>query len=110
MEEHRPDSDAPLAAIRREEARQQRGRLKLFFGMAAGVGKTYAMLQAARQQRADGVDVVVGYVETHGRAETEALLTGLEQAPSRSVEYGGVVLAEMDLDAILARAATGAGR
>jgi two-component system sensor histidine kinase KdpD len=104
MEEHRPDSDAPLAAIRREEARQQRGRLKLFFGMAAGVGKTYAMLQAARQQRADGVDVVVGYVETHGRAETEALLTGLEQAPSRSVEYGGVVLAEMDLDAILARA------
>jgi two-component system sensor histidine kinase KdpD len=72
MEEHRPDPDALLAAIHREEARQQRGRLKLFFGMAAGVGKTYAMLQAAQEQRADGVDVVVGYVETHGRAETEA--------------------------------------
>lgn len=104
MEDHRPDPDALLAAIRREEARQQRGRLKLFFGMVAGVGKTYAMLQAAQERRADGVDVVVGCVETHGRAETEALLVGLEQVPRRKVEYRGAVLAEMDLDAILARA------
>ncbi len=104
MEEHRPDPDALLAAIRREEARQQRGRLKLFFGMVAGVGKTYAMLQTAQERRAEGVDVVVGCVETHGRAETEALLVGLEQVPRRKVDYRGAVLTEMDLDAILARA------
>lgn len=104
MEDHRPDPDALLAAIRREEARQQRGRLKLFFGMVAGVGKTYAMLQAAQERRAEGVDVVVGCVETHGRAETEALLVGLVQVPRRKVEYRGAVLAEMDLDAILTRA------
>ncbi len=104
MEEHRPDPDALLPAIRREEARQQHGRLKIFFGMVAGVGKTYAMLQSAQERRAEGVDVVVGCVETHGRVETEALLAGLEQTPMRQVEYRGATLAEMDLDAILARA------
>ncbi len=104
MKAHRPDPDALLAALQREEARQQRGRLKIFFGMAAGVGKTYAMLQAAQTRRTEGVDVVVGYVDTHGRAETEALLANLEQMPRRQIEYRGAVLAEMDLDAILARA------
>ena len=75
---HRPDPEALLARVKEEEARKQSGHLMLFFGAAAGVGKTYAMLEAARALKADGVDVVVGYVETHGRAETEALLEGLE--------------------------------
>lgn len=104
MQEYRPDPDALLAAIRREEARQQHGQLKIFFGMAAGVGKTYAMLQAAQERQVDGIDVVVGYVETHGRAETEALLAGLEQVPRRKVDYRGTVFDELDLDATLARA------
>jgi two-component system sensor histidine kinase KdpD len=101
--EHRPDPDALLARIQEEEARQRRGRLKVFFGAAPGVGKTYAMLEAAREQRADGVDVVVGLVETHGRAETEALLAGLEILPPRRVQYRDTVLREFDLDAALAR-------
>jgi two-component system sensor histidine kinase KdpD len=103
MEEYRPDPDALLAAIQKQEARQQRGKLKIFFGMAAGVGKTYAMLDAARHLKADGVDVVIGYVETHGRAETEALLEGLEVIPRQRLEYHGTTLEEMDLDAILRR-------
>jgi hypothetical protein len=74
----RPDPEALLARAKEEEARKSRGRLKLFFGAAAGVGKTFAMLEAARELKADGVDVVIGYVETHGRAETGALLEGLE--------------------------------
>jgi len=77
--------------------------LKIFFGAAAGVGKTYAMLEAAHEQRRDGVDVVIGWVETHGRAETEALLKGLEVLPPRTVEYRGTTLREFDLDAALAR-------
>jgi two-component system sensor histidine kinase KdpD len=104
MDEQRPDPDILLAAIQREESRQRRGRLKIFFGMAAGVGKTYAMLQAGRQAQSEGVDVIIGCVNTHGRIETEQLLTGLEQAPMRKVEYRGAILEEMDLDAILARA------
>lgn len=104
MEDHRPDPDLLLATIQREEARRQRGRLKIFFGMVAGVGKTFAMLQAAQERRAEGVDIVAGWIDTHGRAETEALLAGLEQMPRRKVDYHGAVLAEMDLDAILARA------
>jgi len=99
----RPDPDALLARVKEEEASQRRGRLKMFFGAAAGVGKTYAMLEAARQQRAGGVDVVVGYVETHGRAETDALLEGLEILPPRQVEYRGATLREFDLDRALAR-------
>ncbi len=101
--EHRPDPDALLAAIKKEETRQQRGRLKIFFGMAAGVGKTYAMLQAARQAVSEGVDLVVGFVETHGRAETEALLSGLNIIPRKKMEYRGTIFEEMDLDAILSR-------
>lgn len=99
----RPDPEMLLAAIQKDEARQQRGALKVYIGMAAGVGKTYAMLETARLARDDGVDVVVGIVETHGRAETEALLAGLELIPRLCVEHRGVTLTEMDLEAILAR-------
>src|SRR5438093_712327 len=83
--------------------RQQRGRLKVYLGFAAGVGKTYEMLQEGHRLKAQGVAVVVGLVETHGRAETAALVEGLEQVPRRRVEYRGVTLEEMDVEAILAR-------
>jgi two-component system sensor histidine kinase KdpD len=93
-----------LARVKETEARETRGRLKIFFGMAAGVGKTYAMLEAAHERVAEGIDVIVGYVEPHGRAETEGLLAGLEQLPVRLVAYQGATLREFDLDAALARA------
>ncbi len=99
----RPDPDQLLAQARAEEQRQGRGKLKIFLGYAAGVGKTYAMLDAARQRRAQGVDVVVAYVETHGRTETDALLRGLELVPRRDISYRGTTLSEMDVDAVLAR-------
>ena len=95
----RPDPDALLAAFRRETA----GRLKVFLGAAPGVGKTYAMLQNARRLKDEGVDVVVGLVETHGRAETSALVHGLEVLPRRTVEHRGRSIEEFDLDAALAR-------
>eukprot|EP01031_Cornospumella_fuschlensis_P048257 gene48257-59098_t len=91
-------ADALLAELPREG----RGRLKVFLGAAPGVGKTFAMLQAAQAQLRQGVDLRVGVVETHGRAETEAMLTGLPQQPLRRLEYRGVPLTEMDLDGILA--------
>jgi two-component system, OmpR family, sensor histidine kinase KdpD len=91
-----------LALIRR----QQRGRLKVYLGFAPGVGKTYEMLQEAQRLKKQGVDVVVGLVETHGRSDTAALLEGLEQVPRRRIEYRGVTLEEMDLDAVLARRPT----
>ena len=106
MTDERPDPEALLARVKEEEARARRGKLKVFFGAAAGVGKTYAMLEAAREQHDDGVDVVVGYVELHGRAETEALLEKLELLPRRNVEYRGTTLPEFDLDAALARRPT----
>ncbi len=99
----RPDPDALLQSLKRDEAAGQKGSLKIFFGMCAGVGKTYDMLTAAREARAKGVDVVVGYVETHGRRETEDLLAGLPMVPRKSVDYRGTVVPEMDIDAILAR-------
>src|SRR6266571_8951142 len=99
----RPNPDALLAAIQKQKAKAKRGRLKVFFGMAPGVGKTYAMLEAARRELAAGRDVVIGYVETHGRKETDALAEGLPKIPRRLVEYRGVTLPEMDLDALLAR-------
>ena len=99
----RPNPDALLAAIQRDEARQKRGRLKVFLGMCAGVGKTYAMLEAARREVAAGRDVVVGYLETHGRKETDALAEGLSMLPRRQMEYRGIQLSEFDLDAALAR-------
>jgi len=95
----RPSPEALLS----EAARAERTRLRIFVGAAPGVGKTYAMLEAARERKREGVDIVVGVVETHGRAETEALLEGLEVIPKHRIEYRGQVLHEMDLDAILAR-------
>jgi len=103
MSESRPDPDALLARVQREEAKATRGKLKIFFGATAGVGKTYAMLTEARRVKAHGLDVVVGYVEPHGRNETEALLEGLEQLPYLPVKYRGVTLREFDLDAAITR-------
>ncbi|MFI5165095.1 MAG: DUF4118 domain-containing protein [Thermoanaerobaculales bacterium] len=105
-EPRRPDPDELLARVREEEARRTRGKLKVFFGAAPGVGKTYAMLEAARARRAEGVDVVVGWVETHRRAETEALLEGLEVLPRRQLSYHGTRLEEFDLDLALERRPT----
>jgi two-component system sensor histidine kinase KdpD len=101
--ERRPDPDVLLARVRDDESRASRGRLKIFFGATAGVGKSYSMLETARRQRADGIDVVVGYVELHGRPETEALLEGLEILPPMRLEHRGIALGEFDLDAALAR-------
>ncbi len=92
-----------LARVQAAETQARRGKLKIFFGYVAGVGKTFAMLEAARREKADGVEVVIGYVEPHGRAETEALLEGLEILPVRSIPYRGVTLREFDLDAALKR-------
>jgi two-component system sensor histidine kinase KdpD len=103
MTASRPDPDALLARVKRDEARARRGKLRIFFGATAGVGKTYAMLEEARRQKAKGVDVVAGYVEPHGRAETEALLDGLEQLPFLQVGYRGATLRDFDLDAALRR-------
>lgn len=99
----RPDPDALLDRVRAEEAGSTRGRLKVFFGASPGVGKTYAMLADARRKQADGLDVVVGWVETHGRAETAALLEGLPRLPARSTEHRGAALQEFDLDGALRR-------
>jgi two-component system, OmpR family, sensor histidine kinase KdpD len=99
----RPDPDHLLDTLRREEERSRRGRLKVFLGMCAGVGKTYDMLMAARESQAKGVQVLVGYVETHGRSETEALLDGLTLLPRKAVEYRGKMIEEMDADEILLR-------
>lgn len=103
MQPNRPDPDALLSLIQKEEARRQRAKLKIFFGMVAGVGKTFAMLEAGQRLRTEGVDVVVGYVETHGRTETQALLAGMEVMPRRKIEYRGTQLEDMDLDGLLAR-------
>lgn len=99
----RPTPEAMLKLAQAEEVTAELGKLKIFLGYAAGVGKTYAMLEAARLRMKDGRDVVAGYVESHGRSETDALLEGLELLPRKEVHYAGVALPEMDLDAILAR-------
>ncbi|MDH6591755.1 two-component system sensor histidine kinase KdpD [Variovorax sp. TBS-050B] len=103
MSDTRPDPDALLAQLRSDEARAQRGRLRIYFGASAGVGKTWAMLSAAQRERAAGRDVLIGVVETHGRSETAALLAGLQLLPLREVDHRGRRLAEFDLDAALAR-------
>ncbi len=103
MPENRPDPDALLASLNRDQQRALRGKLKVFFGMCPGVGKTYAMLRAAQQDMRDGLDLVVGIVETHGRVETEALLAGLPVIPRRQVTYKNIQITEMDLEAILLR-------
>ena len=102
-DDHRRNPDLLLATIQRTEAARTRGQLKVFLGMAPGVGKTYAMLEAARRELAAGRDVVIGYVETHGRKETDALTLGLPQIPRRPLDHRGLALTEFDLDATLAR-------
>ncbi|MCG2630525.1 sensor histidine kinase KdpD [Bradyrhizobium sp. WYCCWR 13023] len=99
--EQRPSPEALLEAARREESAS--GKLKIFVGAAPGVGKTYEMLQSAHARRKAGIDVVVGFVETHGRAETEALVRGLEVVPRKRLDYRGQIVEEMDLDAVIAR-------
>ena len=102
-DQERPNPDVLLAALQKEDAKAKRGKLKVFFGMAPGVGKTFAMLEAARRELAAGRDVIIGYVETHGRKETDALTVGLPIVPRRTAEYRGVTMTEMDLDAVLLR-------
>ncbi len=99
----RPDPTALLARAEREERTAGRGRLRIYLGAFPGVGKTFAMLSEARRRRTYGEDVVVGFVETHGRKATAALLEGLEVIPPRRINYKGVVMEELDVDAVLAR-------
>jgi two-component system sensor histidine kinase KdpD len=101
-DETQPTPEQFLSLIRH----QRRGRLKIYLGFAAGVGKTYEMLQEGQRLRRQGVDVVIGVVETHGRAETAAQIGELQQVPRRKIEYRGVVLEEMDIDALLERRPT----
>ena len=103
MEENRQNPEQLLQAVKREENEKGRGHLKIFFGYAAGVGKTYAMLQAAHAAKQSGIDVVAGYVEPHARPQTAALLHGLEQLPNLVVDYNGITLKEFDLDAAIKR-------
>ncbi|HEX2620860.1 MAG TPA: sensor histidine kinase KdpD, partial [Phototrophicaceae bacterium] len=103
MTYRRPDPDELLARVNEQETRNKRAKLKIFFGAAAGVGKTYAMLESAQMLRNEGIDVVAGYVEPHRRPETEAMLEGLEVIPTHMVEYRGTQVREFDLDAALAR-------
>ncbi len=103
-EYQRPDPDALLESVKEEEGGDTaRGRLKIFFGMAAGVGKTYAMLEAAQHISREKTDIIVGYIETHGRTETEELLKGLEIIPRRKIDYHSMVIEEFDIDAVLKR-------
>jgi two-component system sensor histidine kinase KdpD len=106
MEGERPDPDRLLAEVKAAAAREQRGRLKIFFGASAGVGKTFAMLAAAQALRRGGTDLVVGLLETHGRAETAAMLEGLEQLPPLMLDVQGAPVKEFDLDGALKRRPT----
>src|SRR3954463_9334647 len=99
----RPDPDALLAQLHEQHAQSQRGKLRVYFGAAAGVGKTYAMLCAARKRQEEGRDVLLGVVETHDRSETAALLEGFELLPHKELEYKGHRLREFDLDGAIAR-------
>ncbi len=103
MKQERPNPDELLKHLQSSDERVHHGTLKIFFGYAAGVGKTYSMLENAQRAKAVGREVVVGYVEPHGRPETEALLAGLEALPFREYEYRGTKLREFDVDAALAR-------
>lgn len=103
MEPKRPDPDELLRQVQEDEARKARAKLKIFFGMAPGVGKTYAMLQDAQDRLDEGVDVIIGVVETHGRPETAALLAGLKPLPKRALPYRGINLEEFDLQGAILR-------
>lgn len=102
-DETRLDPETLLRSLKRAEEKEGKGKLKIFFGMCAGVGKTYEMLQAGQEAKKKGIDIVIGFIETHGRAETEALVNGLTVIPRKKIDYRGVSLEEMDLDATLAR-------
>src|SRR5690349_21705474 len=102
-EVQRPDPDALLARLEAESIQKQRGKLKIFFGASPGVGKTYAMLSAARSLQAQGVDLVIGVVETHGRSETAEMVRGLDLIAPKRIEYKGHELREFDIDAALER-------
>jgi two-component system sensor histidine kinase KdpD len=102
-DQYRPDPDTLLQLLKKEEEKEKRGKLKIFFGMCAGVGKTYDMLRDAHAEISKGVDVAIGYIETHKRIETEALLAGLPVIPRKTIEYKGTILEEMDLDGIISR-------
>ena len=99
--DERPNPDALLAQLQRDEMAGKAGRLFIFLGMCPGVGKTYAMLQTARQRKAEGVDVLVGIVETHGRTETATLVEGLDVLPRLKLEHRGFTLEEFDIDTVL---------
>ena len=103
VEDERQNPDELLRAIQHEETRDNRGHLKIFFGYAAGVGKTYAMLKAAHTAKHRGIDVVAGYIEPHARPQTTALLNGLECLPTKTVEYNSILLHEFDIDSAIAR-------
>jgi two-component system sensor histidine kinase KdpD len=101
--DNRPDPDELLASLKLEEERSKRGKLKIFFGMCAGVGKTYTMLQTAQAEKLKGNDIIIGYVETHNREETAGLVKGFELIPRKIYEYKSTSVTEMDLDAIITR-------
>jgi two-component system sensor histidine kinase KdpD len=106
--DNRPDPDSLLAMVQLQESKEQRGKLRIYFGSSAGVGKTFAMLLAARKLKSEGCDAVVGIVETHGRAETSALLEGLEILPLKRVAYRGKSLTDFGIGALTKLAAGGA--
>jgi two-component system sensor histidine kinase KdpD len=103
MDDLRPDPDELLKAVQKIDRASHEGKLSIFFGMAAGVGKTYSMLSAAQSRLSEGTDVIIGTVDTHGRAETDALTKGLPIVPRKKIPYRGTIVEEMDLDAILTR-------
>ena len=103
IDKKRPSPEAMLKLAQAEEDKAVKGKVKMFLGYAAGVGKTYSMLTVAQQLKKEGVDVVVAYAESHGRMETDALLQGLEVLPKAMIEYQGVLLPELDIDAVLKR-------
>ena len=103
LNDNRPDPDELLASLVNEEEKSKRGKLKIFFGMCAGVGKTYTMLQTAQAEKLKGSEIIIGYVETHNRIETARLVEGFEMIPRKTYEYKSRPVQEMDLDAILAR-------
>src|ERR1019366_10075965 len=101
LSEQRPDPDSLLARVTLQEAKAQRGKLRIYLGASAGVGKTFAMLLAARKLNSEGCDVIVGVFQTHGRSETESLLDGFEIVPPKTLSHRGRTLTDFDLDAAL---------
>ncbi|HVN57026.1 MAG TPA: sensor histidine kinase KdpD [Bacteroidales bacterium] len=102
-DDNRPDPDEILASIKRDDERSRKGKLKIFFGMCAGVGKTFSMLESAQIDKTKGKDIIIGYIETHGRPDTQALLKGFEIIPRKKIEYKGTNLEDLDIESILAR-------